>query len=134
MARSGGCLCGAVRYRVDGEPLATAVCHCRHCQRQTGSAFSVMIAVRANGLSSNGEILTYMDRGESGGEVARDFCGTCGSPLFSRVLATPGVIYIKAGTLDGTDRLVPNIHVWTSSAQKWVAIDPAAQCFQGNAG
>lgn len=133
MVLTGGCLCGAIRYSVDGAPLVTAVCHCRHCQRQSGSAFSVMIAVKAKQLTREGDIATYRDRGDSGGEVARHFCPKCGSPLFSTLPAAPAIVYVKAGTLDDVSALSPGVHLWTSSAQQWVDIDPAAQCFERNA-
>lgn len=93
-----------------------------------------MIAVRSKHLTREGDIATYLDRGDSGGEVAREFCAKCGSPLFSTVLESPGVTYVKAGTLDDISALAPNVHVWTASAQKWVDIDPSVQSFEGNAG
>jgi hypothetical protein len=115
--KTGGCLCGAVRYSFTGEPLMQAVCHCKNCQRQAGSGWSMLIALPLDALTIAGEVTTYLDHGESGGEVHRQFCPTCGSPLFSRVPAQPA-----AGTLDETSGFAPQVQFWTASKQDWVEI------------
>lgn len=121
-ARTGGCLCGAVRYSFTGEPLMQAVCHCKNCQRQAGSGWSMLIAVPLAAVSIEGTVTTYADRGETGATVNRQFCPTCGSPLFSRVPAQPDTLFIKAGTLDDTSDFVPTLQFWTRSKQNWVSI------------
>jgi hypothetical protein len=120
--KTGGCLCGAVRYSFTGEPLMQAVCHCKNCQRQAGSGWSMLIALPLDALTIAGEVTTYLDHGESGGEVHRQFCPTCGSPLFSRVPAQPAMIFVKAGTLDETSGFAPQVQFWTASKQDWVEI------------
>ena len=118
----GGCLCGAVRYSAAAEPVMQAICHCRNCQKQAGSGWSMIIGVPAGALSITGEVKTYTDHGDSGGEVLRQFCPTCGSPLFSRVEAAPALVFIKAGTLDDTSQFTPQMQFWTASKQHWVDI------------
>lgn len=114
----GGCLCGAVRYLSKSEPVMTALCHCTHCQRQSGGAFSVNVAVAKGSLEFQGsEPATYEDRGESGGKVLRRFCGKCGSSLLSEVDATPTLDWLKAGTLDDTSWVQPQASIWCDSAQ-----------------
>jgi len=122
--RSGGCLCGAVRYETRWPPLMLGVCHCRHCQRQAGSAFSVVAAVPRAGLTASGALVLYQDDSDSGRPVYRKFCGTCGSPVFTETADgdAQGMIFIKAGTLDQTKDLDPTVHFWTSSVQDWVII------------
>ena len=127
--RTGGCLCGAVRYQTPWPPLMLGVCHCRHCQRQAGSAFSVVAAVPRAGLETSGMLTVYEDDSDAGRPVYRKFCGTCGSPVFTE---TPdgnaqGMIFIKAGTLDEAKDLAPTVHFWTSSAQDWVIIPEGGQ-------
>lgn len=117
---TGSCLCRQVRYRVDGDAAMQVNCHCKNCQRQSGSAFSTIIGVPQDTLTIEGEFRTYTDRGESGEAVLRDFCPNCGSPLFSRVAVAPGVMFIKVGTLDDTDDFSPAMHLWTKSKQHWV--------------
>lgn len=119
-AMEGGCLCGAVRYRIEGEPQAALVCHCTHCQKQSGSAFSTIIGVAQDAISIEGETRSYGDAGESGKAVERIFCGTCGSPLVSKVEVSPGMVWVKAGTLDDPDAFSPAMHIWTRSKQCWV--------------
>ncbi|WP_296679191.1 GFA family protein [Novosphingobium sp.] len=132
-AKTGGCLCGAVRYSFTGEPLMQAVCHCKNCQRQAGSGWSMLIALPVGGVSISGAVTTYVDHGESGGEVQRQFCPTCGSPLFSRVPAQPDMIFIKAGTLDDTSGFAPQLQFWTKSKQDWIDI-PGVPGMPGNPG
>jgi len=116
----GGCLCGAVRYSFEGEPAAALVCHCTHCQKQAGSAFSTILGVPEAALTMTGQPTSYHDHGESGKLVERIFCGTCGSPLISKVEVAPGMVWVKAGTLDDTAVFKPSAHIWTRSKQCWV--------------
>ncbi|MEQ8410197.1 MAG: GFA family protein [Erythrobacter sp.] len=120
--RTGGCLCGKVRYRIAGEPLMCVVCHCKNCQRQAGSALSIIVGVREDALLVEGAVRTYDDTGESGGRVRRQFCDTCGSALFSRLDHPPGLAFVKAGTLDDTSELAPAFHCWTKSKQAWTPL------------
>lgn len=121
---AGSCLCRAVRYRSDAEPLMQAVCHCDNCQRQSGTSFSVIIGVPAGSIRYEGEenLATYKDRGLSGKSVDRRFCKKCGSPIVSLVEMMPSMHFIKTGTLDDKSWLAPNMHVWCDSAQPWVNI------------
>src|ERR1700741_2865029 len=129
----GGCLCGAVRYSSTAEPLATVICHCRNCQRQSGTAFSVVVGVPKGALQMNGaEPATFEDRGESGMPVRRRFCSNCGSPIFSEAAAVPAVAWGAGGTLDDTSWLQPQSHIWCESAQAWVRMDEALPRLPGN--
>ena len=118
---TGHCLCGNVTYRIDAEPFAQAICHCEDCQRQTGTAFSIVIGVPHDAMTVEGDSLAIFDTtGEvHGGATHRHFCSNCGSPLFSVVDAQPEVAYIKAGTLDDASWLEPNAEVFTRSALPW---------------
>lgn len=129
----GGCLCGAIRYRIEGEAAAAMVCHCTHCQKQSGSAFSTILGVPEGQVAITGEPATYRDSGESGKSVERLFCGTCGSPLFSRVEVAPGMLWVKAGTLDDASGFTPAAHIWTRSKQCWVDTG-AVPAFETNPG
>jgi hypothetical protein len=122
----GGCLCGAVRYSSDAAPLMTAICNCKNCQRQTGTAFSILVAVPKGALVMEGaQPDTYQDVGESGLPVLRRFCSKCGSPIFSEVAAMPTMDWVKAGTLDDTSWLQPQVNIWCDSAQPWVQMNDA---------
>jgi hypothetical protein len=119
-----------VRYESDAEPKAIAVCHCTHCQKTSGSAFSVNVMVPAASLKFTGDSLsTYHDHGESGRAVQRKFCRICGSSLASEAEAFPDVVILKAGTLDDRSAAKPIAHIWTASAQAWVKIEEGARAF-----
>src|ERR1700744_6443891 len=123
----GGCLSGAVRYEFEAEPLMTAICHCRNCQKQAGSAFSVIMGLPADALRLRGETLAVNQDTveESGKPVQCYFCRNCGSPIKSEGATAPGLVFIKAGTLDDIAWLTPQMAIWCHSAQPWVKLDPA---------
>jgi hypothetical protein len=119
---TGRCLCGKVHYSANTRPLLTAVCHCKNCQKQAGTAFTVVVAVPKAALTVHGATKTFHDRGDSGMPVDRHFCPECGSPLVSEVAAMPDVTFIKAGTLDDTSWLSPTVELYCDSAQPWVRL------------
>ncbi len=118
---TGRCLCGAVTYSADAEPVVQAVCHCTDCQRQTGNPFSVIVGVPRAAFSVEGRTLaSFATTGEDhGGDTERSFCSACGSPVFSIAAVMPELAFIKAGSLDDASWLNPAVEVWTSSAQPW---------------
>lgn len=117
---SGGCLCGAIRYSAETDPAFTAVCHCRNCQKQTGTGSSVIVGLPADSLSISGPIKTFRDIGDSGKAVYRRFCPSCGSPIVTDVEAMPTLTFLKAGTLDDPRWLKPAMEIYCDSAQPWV--------------
>ncbi|MCP5265804.1 MAG: GFA family protein [Burkholderiaceae bacterium] len=122
---SGRCLCGSVSYTSTADsPAMVAACHCTHCQRQSGTAFSMNVAVPADSLSCDGDSLaTYQDTGSSGMPVLRSFCSKCGSPLFSDVKAIPGLLFLKAATLDDASWVKPAAAIWGRSKQPWASLE-----------
>jgi hypothetical protein len=134
MKIDGGCLCGQVRYHAETEPLFQAVCHCKNCQKQAGTAFSVIVGVPENALQVSGETATYEDTSDRGTIVKRVFCPRCGSPILSAPVARPGMLVLKAGTLDDTSWLDPKVHVWTESAMAFVKIPDDVTAVPRNAG
>lgn len=125
----GGCLCGSVRYSSNAEPALVAVCHCKNCQKQSGTAFGLIVGVPRSELKLLGSLKTYEDKGDSGGSVNRNFCPDCGSPITTDVGVMPDLTFIKAGTLDDTSWLDPKMNIYCDSAQKWVRIPDDGQNF-----
>lgn len=120
---SGGCLCGAVRYESAVDPVALVLCHCRDCQRCTGGPFAPVAVVPSETLKvTQGETRSFTVTGEDGGRVFREFCGTCGSPLFSGLEGRRRMVGVKAGSMDDSSKLTPTMHLWTDTAVEWLPI------------
>ena len=118
----GHCLCGNVTYTVDGEdPIMTGICHCRDCQRSTGSAYSIIAAVDRADFHVEGESLKQFDtQGEDRGGPAHPPIGAnSGAPLFSILGDAEDIVWIKAGTLNDASWLEPELEAWTTSSQPW---------------
>jgi hypothetical protein len=125
----GGCLCGQVRYSAKAEPTFVGVCHCKNCQKQTGTAFSILVGVPKSALSVRGKLKTFHDIGGSGQAVERNFCPDCGSPIFTDAAAISEVAFIKAGTIDDTSWLDPVMHIYCDSKERWTSIPEGSQQF-----
>lgn len=126
MSFSGHCLCGAVSYTSDADPVTTVVCHCDDCQRQSGAAFSVNVLVMGDALAIEGEdaLRSYETIGdESGAPRYRKFCATCGSPILTELTDMEGMVAIKAGTLDDRSWLEPEMAVWCDRKHPWLTND-----------
>ena len=123
MKRQGGCLCGQVRYELFGEPLAVVICHCKNCQKQSGSTFSINIIGQSEQIEIKGNLSTYADTNDSGDPVNRNFCENCGSPIFSEILSQGNLIALKVGTLDDTSDIEPQTQFWCISKQNWLSLD-----------
>ena len=106
-ALSGGCICGAVRYKISGAPIASGLCHCNRCRPQSGSAFSTIIIIKRSTFTIEGPTAVFEDTGSSGLYVGRRYCPRCGSPLTTESDATPDMMFVKAGgsiPMIGSDR------------------------------
>ncbi|MDQ0466291.1 hypothetical protein QO010_004084 [Caulobacter ginsengisoli] len=125
----GGCLCGAVRYTAP-DPVMQAVCHCKNCQKQAGTAYSVVIGVPRDGLKITGEPKVYEDTGDSGAKVLRKFCPNCGSPIVSEPSPDSPLVFLKAGTLDDTSAVAPGVHIYTRSAMACTVIPEGTPKFE----
>ena len=118
---TGSCLCGKVRYSADVEPVFTGVCHCRNCQKQSGSAFATFVGVPQSAMAVQGQVKTYVDRADSGKAMYRRFCPDCGSTLMQE-REDSGVAAIEVGTLDDASWVKPAMQIYCDSAQPWVQL------------
>ena len=119
----GGCACGAIRYCYEGEPVLALNCHCRDCQRETGSAFASILIVRRAAFRLIQGTPKYFDlNADSGRTTRRNFCGDCGSPLFGSGL---DFVNIRVGSLDDPSVFRPSQDIYTASAQPWDYMNPA---------
>jgi hypothetical protein len=121
---TGGCRCGAVRYEITGEPVATRACHCSDCQQSTGSAFSSNLVTREDDFRiTQGETKSFDVQSDRGNTVERHFCPICGSPLYGRAGALPGLLTVRAGNLDDPTGFRPEALFYTSRAPAWLNPD-----------
>jgi hypothetical protein len=129
----GGCDCRFVRYRMETRPLFVHCCHCRWCQRESGSAFAINALIETDRLQLLGYGPEYIDTPTASGEgqlVAR--CPDCQIALWSHYPgAGPRVAFVRVGTLDDPDRLPPDIHIFTASKQPWVVLPEGTPAVQG---
>lgn len=128
----GQCLCGAVRYSSEQAPVFQALCHCRDCQRSTGSAFAAIAFFAEQALKVSGEVKYYESLGRNGKRIWRGFCPNCGSNLFGRVEKAPGLLSIRAGTLDDPNQFQPKLQIYAADAPNWVTLDADLHTFQAD--
>ena len=129
--QEGGCSCRHVRYRMTGKPLFVHCCHCRWCQRETGSAFvlnAMIEADRVELLEGGVEIIDTPSNSGKGQRIAR--CPKCFVALWSHYAgAGEALSFVRVGTLDNPDSQPPDVHIFTSTKQPWVQLPAGAPVF-----
>ena len=126
---TGGCLCRRVRWEATGEPAFTGCCHCRSCQRYTGSAFNAFAVFPGANVQITGELRTYEDQSDSGQPVHRRFCPNCGSGVASELDSLPGMTVLLAGGFDDPAEFTPGMEIYWDRAQPWVQAGAERQRF-----
>ncbi len=121
---SGGCQCGAVRYRITAEPVFLSICACGSCRKQSGAAFGMSLRVRRAEVEIDETQLKIWSRpADSGANVDCAFCPECGTRIFHAPGSAPDVIHIKPGTLDAPDAFAPQYMSYTDNAPAWLHVD-----------
>jgi len=130
-AHDGGCTCRYVRYRMATGPMFVHCCHCRWCQRETGTAFALNALIEADRvqlLKGQVEVIDTPSNSGKGQLISR--CPKCRIALWSNYGGAGDLIrFVRVGTLDEPDRLPPDIHIFTASKQPWVVLPPSALVF-----
>lgn len=124
MTITGGCLCGAVRYRVGAEPLVVRTCWCTDCQNFAAGNATVNVVFPAEAVTITGDLTDYASTADSGNIMHRGFCAACGTPVTTGSEARPHLIGIRGGTLDDPEIAKPDMTIWVKSAPSWAVIDP----------
>ena len=127
---AGGCTCRALRYTLRRPPLIVHCCHCRWCQRETGSAFVMNALIESSELlvtAGRPELVPTPSNSGKGQLIAR--CPSCRIALWSHYGRLEVLSFVRVGTLDEPDRLPPDVHIYTESKQPWVLIPPGARLF-----
>jgi hypothetical protein len=125
----GGCTCRSVRYRMTSTPMFVNCCHCRWCQRETGTAFALNALIESDRLQlTQGEVERVNTPSQSGKGQFIARCPHCRIALWSNYGGDSDVIrFLRVGTLDEPDRFPPDIHIFTSSKQPWVVFPAGAR-------
>lgn len=124
--RTGRCLCGAVSFKLASEPLASRICWCRDCQHLAANG-SVNLFVAADGLTISGALSEHTKAADSGNQVTRQFCPSCGTHLFAFSSARPRFRVLRAGNLDDPSSIHPSMNIWAESAPAWACLDPSLE-------
>jgi hypothetical protein len=125
MTREGGCFCGAVRFKTEGEPVNVRICHCRNCQKAMGSPFFARALFDQRALVVEGDTACY----PSSEALDRVFCKVCGTRLFAR--RTNGtVVGVALAVFDDRNAFAPTEHIWVSEKMVWVRLDDGLRQYQ----
>lgn len=128
----GGCQCGAVRYRLKAAPKGVYACHCKDCQRFSGTTHTISMVVGVDDVELVKGTLIHFDKAADSGRVVRMLgCERCGTKVWNEPLASPALIVMKPGTLDDMGWAAPVGNIWTESRAPWVVIDPDVPNFPG---
>ena len=131
MDLEGGCACGRVRYRLTAPPLIVHACHCRDCQRLSGSAFALNIWIERGCVEANDASPPSAEVPAGSGRPQQIFyCPSCTTHLWSRYHAAPGdTVLLRAGTLDRPEAVAPDVHIFTRSKAPWLELPKGARVF-----
>ncbi len=124
--RTGHCLCGAVSFKLTAEPLATRICWCRDCQHLAANG-TVNILVPTEALTISGTLAEYVKTADSGNQVTRQFCPSCGTHLFGKSSTRPQFRVLRVGNLDEPSSIQPSMNIWASSAPAWACLDSSLE-------
>lgn len=127
----GGCVCGAVRYRVHGDPVVGTVCHCTFCQKRLASGFAVLASFREEAIELlQGQLSEVEHRSDVSGRWLRmRFCPKCGTTVSHAAELRPGMRVIAAGTFDDPRWFRIDRHIWTRSKLPWVEVPEGVESY-----
>lgn len=126
----GGCACGAVRYRMTSGPMFVHCCHCKDCQRQTGTAFALNALIEADRMQiQSGTLQTHAMPTDSGQPHTVFRCSACGTAMWSEYGGRSTLRFVRVGTLDEPSLLPPDVHIYTRSKAPWVTLPERAPSF-----
>jgi len=132
MKITGGCLCGAVRYEIEGKPFRTANCHCDDCRKATGSAYATNLFFKEEQITLlKGVLKKFEHVADSGSAMMKEFCGHCGSQIFGSGTNRPGSKNVKVGSIDDPSFVRPEVNLYTDHALECSYIDGTLDNFRG---
>jgi len=127
MSKNGHCHCGDITYKVSGEPVKMAQCHCNACRHTTGTGHNVQAFFKASDVEISGKTATHKSKSDSNNIRTRHFCPTCGSRLFSENSKLPDILGISAGSFDDSSWFKPQVILYNSERPTWDTIDESIE-------
>ena len=127
----GGCLCGKIRYESDSDVLRAYHCHCKDCQKLSGTSGLSLLALPESGIKISGDLKFFEKKGDSGNKVSLGFCPDCGSNILGKPQQLAGVVAIAAGSLDDTSLFKPTMSIFAASAPSWHVFSAETPKFPG---
>jgi hypothetical protein len=128
--RTGGCLCGALRYEARGEPLNAGHCYCADCRKASGSGFIPFMGFARAAVQFSGQSRTFTSKAGNGGDAVRNFCPICGGMVFGGEIDRSQSFTIYAGSLDNPALFRPTIAIFTRGRPIWAVIPPDLKIFE----
>lgn len=126
---TGGCLCGSLRYEVEGKPLFTGYCFCADCRKASGSGFIPFMGFASSAVRFSGEARQFRSKSYKGTDSVRNFCPVCGGLVFGGEVGKDDSHTIYAGSLDDPTSFHPEIAIFTRDRPAWVALPPDLPVF-----
>ena len=126
---TGGCLCGALRYEAEGEPLYAGHCYCTDCQKASGSGFIPFMGFPSSALRFTGQSRPFVSKAANGGDATRNFCPVCNSLVFGGVVGESDSFTIYVGSLDDKSLFHPKIAIFARNRPHWAILPPGLTVF-----
>ena len=128
--RSGGCLCGALRYEARGEPMYAGHCYCQDCRKASGSGFVPYMGFARDALTITGASLAFASKAANGNDAVRNSCPRCGSLVFGGPRDSASVFTVYAGSLDDPAAFIPSAAIFTRERPAWAVIPAHLKVFE----
>jgi hypothetical protein len=120
--RHASCSCGSLSLICRGKPALVSLCHCRECQRRTGSTYGVAAFFGRSEVEISGDATAYRREADSGFDVTQHFCRRCGSTVYWEPLRKSEMIAVAVGAFADPDFPAPTKQVYTQHRHPWVAV------------
>ena len=128
---NGSCLCGSVNYKSNSDPLVIQNCHCDQCRKATGSVYLTNLFIKEENFEITGEVNNYTHLSDAGNNMTKYFCPNCGSQVFGKNSGRPGIITIRAGTVNEKDIIKPIRNLFLKSKVPSTPINSNLEACEG---
>jgi hypothetical protein len=126
----GSCLCGAVNYEISGEPKFVGNCYCVDCRKSSGTGHCTNVIVATDDVAVTGDLKFFDRPADSDNMISRGFCPECGSAIMTRNSTRPGMVGVRASSLDNPDQITPGVNVYSCRAPSWDQPDESIPTFE----